>query len=296
MKFFFREALCTAVKKTLQEDALISALNHVKDKCIQKRLSILAVQMLDELDAPDPADTDATEARDAFFEHDLVGKLLKETFVSTVRFFKCLCNLLQLPTRKTLVIEDVTFFLNYRGNDTFARATKSLLSLPEPEGENFSQIKSDSRSMLQECVHDIMRTAATEGGATAQQATLLQSIQQVPKTPSPGCCDPLGEAMGKLPQLERSARKGAVNPLKQEILSTARALTEKVSQHTCSSFFLLLLLTSDIPFFCETFKFNFVKSGCNRRELTGSCCNHCAFCSPLGRTAQQHQLFTGLIF
>ena len=171
-------------------------------------------------------------ARENFFERDFIGKNLKASFEDALRFCKCVCNLLQTPTKTVLVVEDVTWYLNYRGSDSFSKAVKSLLTLPEPEGENHTQLKHKSRVYLRECVADVMKTAATEEGGNTLLNTLMANVAKILPEPTPGCCAPLQEAMSKLGQVERSVRKGSADPLKSVCLKTAHSITDEAGHQS----------------------------------------------------------------
>ncbi|CAE7525309.1 HIS7 [Symbiodinium necroappetens] len=217
-------AFCGAVKKTLNDDAFLAALNHVKDDAVCKRLCLLAAGFLEEIEGSDGAEADS---RTAFFEKDYVGKMLQETYQVGLRFFKCVCKLLQVPTHSILKIEDVSLYLHYKGPETFMKAIRSLLTQPEPQNENFTKTKDESRRLLQDCVSDIMRTAATESGGSAVKDTLLKRLSDVGADLTPGCCEPLQEALKQLPVLERQVRKGATGVLKDCLLKSAVSLTDE---------------------------------------------------------------------
>ena len=210
------------IKKTLNDDALLTALQQVTHPTTKTRLSSLASQMLNDLDA------DSDKRRD-FFEHHFLGKRLKDSYITALKFYKCICNLLQSPTDGSTSVHDVTWFLNYRGAEAFSKAVRSFLTMPEPEGENFTRAKQDSRTLLQDCVQDVLRTAGTSQDASAQLQVLQKALEEVPVEPTPGCCHALKEAMSKLGQLERSLRKGGADALKKMCGEVARAMADKAS-------------------------------------------------------------------
>ena len=173
------QALTAAMKKTLNDDCFIAALNHIKDEIVRERVGCVAAQMVNELDPNIAQDNPDGSERVKFFEHDFVGQHLKSMYETAVRFFRCVCNLLQRPTQVKLRVEEVTWFLHYRGPDSFNKAIKTLLTMPEPEGENFTRLKQESRALLQELVQDTMRTAATHDGAQGQLEALMKQIGDV---------------------------------------------------------------------------------------------------------------------
>ncbi|CAJ1332356.1 unnamed protein product, partial [Effrenium voratum] len=183
-----------------------------------------------------------------FLDNHLAGPTLRPVFQRAGTFFRCLCNLLQADDSLCLTEKEVVYFVNYKGTEPFERAVKALITLPEPDGINRTELKATSREWLMACASDVIRTAATLDSAKQQRDTLLEQLGKLdPQSLRHGCCSILREVLEALPALKPKLREGMVEGLQKRFLVLLRDVANSVlesSSPQISSEDLEVLLTA----------------------------------------------------
>ena len=203
-----------AVQSVLTLDIFKQMLNQCKDPQTRKRLCSYARGFLE------------------MMQQDCAEKWLQKqpvvakAFQEGIDFASCVTFLLDSP-RLGLSIDCVRAYTEYKGPNAFRKAVRSLLKSAEPSGPSFTQIKADSRKLLQELAMDAFRTAATSEEALPLANKLLNDLQESDRDVKPGCCAALAAALAELGGLEKKLRKGSTDSLATEMCSFTREIVAK---------------------------------------------------------------------
>ncbi|CAE7220201.1 HIS7, partial [Symbiodinium sp. CCMP2456] len=215
-------------------------LNHVADE-----------KMLENLTKWVKAFMEAVESEWArqWMAKDALGQHLSGPFESAGRFCKAVAFLFQIPVAGHPAMEDVAYFMDYTGPVVWRKSIKGILKNPEPDGPNHSEIKHKSRELLKRLYQDAVRTAATEGPAKQVLQTLQAALKSGASELRPNCCQPLGEVLNQMGELEKKLRKGGSQELQQAAIAFTKDLTEKVLEETAPS-----ILGQDVDVLLQSLK------------------------------------------
>ena len=173
----------------------------------------------------------STDAATQWFEQHAAGRALRQAYEDACKFARCMILLFQcdkaLQVKATM--DDVRYFLDYKGLSPFHKAIRSIMRTGEPEGPSWTQLKQESRKFVQACLQDAIKTAPTSAAAEARLATLSEAIQKAPYDLAPGMCQPLQEGLTQLPKLEKQLRQGRTLPLQTDMYQYTKDVTMKVS-------------------------------------------------------------------
>ena len=166
------------ITRILTADVFKQMLASVKDQHARTRLIVYSSVLL--------RLTDTQECKSWLAEHP-AGSLLSAGFEEGRRFAGLVSCLLS-PHAGDGQLDDVRYFVDYAGSSSFAKSIKAFLKTPEARGPGWTQLREDSRKVVQEAFQDAMRVAGTSAQALPVLQKLQQELQASPRELAPGCC------------------------------------------------------------------------------------------------------------